>query len=190
MKPHRKATDEAIIDKIINEGKTELFGLLYDRYSDKVFRKCISFVQDRDLAQDMVQEILLKVFTQLSKFKGNSRFSTWLYAITYNYCVEYYRRSTRFVKVDIDAGPDIAEADDQLERDLLALRADKLRRAMEKVGPDDRMILLLKYQDDASIKELMEQLDISESAVKMRLARARQRVKTIIEEAEHRAHRT
>ncbi len=189
MDTYRKESDEAIIEQILEEGKSELFGLLYDRYSDKVFRKCISFVKDPAMAQDMVQDILLKVFTQLSKFKGNSRFSTWLYAITYNYCVEYYRRNSRFTQVDIDEGPDLAEDDNQIERDLLALRANKLRQAMEQVPPEDRAILLLKYQDDATIQDLTEQLDISDSAVKMRLARARKRIKSIIQDAEHRAHR-
>jgi len=181
---YTKASDETIIEAIINEGKTELFGLLYDRYADKVFRKCISFVQDRDVAQDMVQDVLLKVFTQLSKFKGHSRFSTWLYAITYNYCVEYYRRSQRYPTADIDDGPDIAEPDDQAEKDLLSLRAEKLRKAMDLISPEDKAILLMKYQDDTSIKDLTEQLDASESAVKMRLARARERVRSIIQEAE------
>jgi RNA polymerase sigma-70 factor (ECF subfamily) len=184
VKGYSKASDEDIIQAIIHEGKTELFGLLYDRYADKVFRKCISFVQDRDIAQDMVQDVLLKVFTQLSKFKGNSRFSTWLYAITYNYCVEYYRRSNRYPSADIDEGPDIAEPDDQAEKDLLGLRAEKLHKAMSLIAPEDKAILLMKYQDDTSIKDLTEHLDASESAVKMRLARARERVRALIQEAE------
>ncbi|RMG68368.1 MAG: sigma-70 family RNA polymerase sigma factor [Bacteroidetes bacterium] len=181
---YHKATDEAIISAITEEGKAELFGILYDRYADKVFRKCISFVKDPDPARDLAQDILLKVFTQLSRFKGNSRFSTWLYAVTYNHCVEHYRRHSRFKKVDIDQGPDLAEENNELEQDLLALRADKLQKALDRIPPEDKMLLLLKYQDDTPIKELMEQLDISESAVKMRLARARQRVRQLIQEAE------
>lgn len=179
-----KATDEAIISAITEEGKSELFGILYDRYADKVFRKCISFVKDPDPARDLAQDILLKVFTQLSRFRGNSRFSTWLYAVTYNHCVEHYRRQTRIKQVDIDQGPDLPEDNDQLEQDLLGLRADKLRKALERIPPEDKMLLLLKYQDDTPIKELMDQLDITESAVKMRLSRARQRVKQLIQEAE------
>lgn len=184
MSSYSKTPDEAIIEAIIHEGKVELFDLLYDRYSDKVFRKCMSFAHDRDIASDMVQDILLKVFTQLPKFKGNSRFSTWLYAITYNYCVEYYRRSSRFTTVDIDERPDYTEDDDQEEKDLLALRSEKLKYALDQINPEDKVILLLKYQDDASIKDLIEQLNITESAVKMRLSRARQRVRQIIEEVE------
>lgn len=184
----RKQSDEEIIRAILEEGRTELFGILYDRYSDKVFRKCISFVRDKDMAQDMAQDVLLKVFTQLNKFKGKSRFSTWLYAITYNFCVEYYRRNSRYGTVDIDEGPELSE-DSEDDKDLLDLRVEKLKGALEKVSAEDKMILLMKYQDDASIRELMEQLEISESAVKMRLARARSRVKQIVVDAEKKSAR-
>ncbi len=132
----------------------------------------------------MAQDILLKVFTQLAKFKGNSRFSTWLYSITYNYCVEQYRRSNRITQVDIDDGPELAEKDETTETDLLEARADKLRKALEKIPVEDKMILLMKYQDDVSIKDLTTHLDISDSAVKMRLARARAKVRDLIQDAE------
>jgi len=183
-KDYRKLSDEELISLIMDEGKTELFNHLYDRYADKVYRKCISFVKDKDIAKDMVQDVLLKVFTQLNKFKGKSRFSTWLYAITYNYCVEYYRKNNRYTNVDIDEGPDFPDQNDDNESELLSERVDRLKRAMDRIAPEDKVILLMKYQDEGSIKELMEHLDISESAVKMRLARARKRVRQIIVDGE------
>lgn len=179
----QQLSDEALIELITQDGKTDFFGVLYDRYSNKVYRKCLSFVKDEDVAQDMVQDILLKVFTQLSKFKGKSRFSTWLYSITYNFCVEFYRKNNKYGTVDIDQGPEIPEDTDN-ESEILSLRVDQLKRALEKVAPEDKMILLMKYQDDISIKELMDVFDISESAVKMRLARARQRVQIVVNEME------
>ncbi|MEM7371848.1 MAG: sigma-70 family RNA polymerase sigma factor [Bacteroidota bacterium] len=181
-----KLSDEEIVSAITQKGETDLFGILYNRYSDKVYRKCLTFVRDKDVAQDMVQDVLLKVFTQLSKFKGNSRFSTWLYAVTYNFCVEYYRKNNRYTTVDIQEGPDYSESDDSDEKELLAARAHQLNQALDQIPPEEKMILLSKYQDGASIKELMVQLDISESAVKMRLSRARKRIKHLIDEAEKR----
>jgi len=131
----------------------------------------------------MVQDIFLKVFFQLSKFKGNSRFSTWLYAITYNFCVEHYRKNSKYARVEISDQHD-QPSDDKEEQELLSLQIDQLKKALEQVDPSDKMILLMKYQDDISIKEIMNQLDISESAVKMRLSRARQRVKKVVQEME------
>lgn len=176
-------SDEAIIEAIVNDGQSDLYGHLYDRYSDKVFRKCIGFAKDKDIAQDMVQDIFLKVFFQLPKFKFKSKFSTWLYAITYNFCVEYYRKTSRYVHTDIDNQPEAAD-DSQDEQELLQTQAALLKRALEIISPDDKAILLMKYQDDASIKEIEENLGISESAVKMRLSRARLRAREAIDSLE------
>ena len=178
-KPHT-LSDEELVQLIAKQGKTELFGLLYDRYADKVYRKCISFAKDEDIAKDMVQDVLLKVFSKLNKFQGKSRFSTWLYAITYNYCVEYYRKDSRFRTQDIDEGPEIAANEAKEEQELLSWRVDQLKYALEQIAPEDKVLLLLKYQDETPIKEIMETLEISESAVKMRLSRARQRVRQVI----------
>lgn len=175
-RPKIPLSDEEIIEEIIEKGRSDLYEVIFDRYSDKVYRKCLSFVGDKMTAQDMVQDIFLKVFFQLIKFKRNSRFSTWLYAITYNFCIEHYRKNSRWTPVEIDEKFDLK--DDSLEeQELFAIRVDLLKKAMDKVDPNDKMILLMKYQDNISIKEIMEQLQITESAVKMRLSRARERVK-------------
>lgn len=171
-------SDEDLV-RAITGGDTDLFGIIYDRYADKVFRKCLSFVKDRIIAEDNVQDVFLKVFYQLPKFKYKSKFSTWLYAITYNYCVEFYRKHNRIKEVEIDDRLEVAE-DDNAEAELLKVKSQVLKIALEKVSPEDKMILLLKYQDGAPIKEIMDLLHISESAVKMRLARARQRVRAEI----------
>ena len=182
-KKNHKPSDEELIKAILQEGKTEFFGILYDRYSNKVYRKCLSFFKDEMIAQDMVQDIFLKVFFQLAKFKGRSRFSTWLYAITYNYCVEYYRRNSKYSTVEVE-DHHVGASDDTEEDEILEYRVGHLKRALEMVAIEDKMILLMKYQDDTSIKEIMEHLKISESAVKMRLARARTRVRNLIQEME------
>ena len=181
--PHT-LSDEELVQLIVGQSKTELFGILYDRYADKVYRKCISFSKDEEVAKDMVQDVLLKVFSKLNRFKGNSRFSTWLYAITYNFCVEYYRKDSRFRTQDIDQGPEIAADEETEERELLSWRVDQLKFALDQVAPEDKVLLLLKYQDETPIKEIMDTLEVSESAVKMRLSRARQRVRQVILERE------
>ena len=183
MSKKNNTPDEALIKAILQEGKTECFGILYDRYSNKVYRKCLSFFKDEAIAQDMVQDIFLKVFFQLSKFKGRSRFSTWLYAITYNYCVEYYRRNSKYSMVEVE-DRHVGAEDDNQEDEILEYRVAHLKRAMEQIAVEDKMILLMKYQDDTSIKDIMGHLKISESAVKMRLARARSRVRDLIKEME------
>ena len=176
-----KLSDEQLIHEITMNGRSDLFGQLYNRYSNKVYRKCMGFAKDHDIAQDMVQDVFMKVFDQLPKFKGKSRFSTWLYTITYNFCVEYYRRNAKHTFTDIDNQPDEIDETEE-ERALLQTRSDKLKKALNAISKDDRTILLMKYRDQAPIKEIMDSLNISESAVKMRLARARQRAKEVIDQ--------
>ncbi|MFN0201653.1 MAG: RNA polymerase sigma factor [Bacteroidia bacterium] len=179
---YRTVSDEDLVEMIVKQGKTDVFSVLYERYSDKVYRKCLSFEKDRDSAHDLVHDVFLKVFLQLSKFEARARFSTWLYSITYNYCVEQHRKRAKMPSQDIDDNPELAVFDDDDDLEIFEVRATALKKAMEKVSPEDKAILLLKYQEDASIKELMELLNVSKSAVKMRLSRARQRAKEIIDE--------
>ncbi|MCI4668320.1 MAG: sigma-70 family RNA polymerase sigma factor [Bacteroidia bacterium] len=187
LKPNKNTlSDEQLIELIKNEAQSELFGIIYKRYSDKVYRKCMSFVKDADIANDMVQDVLIKAYSQLGKFKGNSRFSTWLYAITYNYCVEHYRKNSRYVKVDITEGAELPEFDNADEDARFETRKDCLNHSLNQISHEDKEILKMKYQQNSSIKELMDYLSISESAVKMRLARARKRLKAIMQETEKR----
>ena len=72
--------------RILETGDTELFGIIYDRYANKVYRKCLSVIKESDTAQDLVHDILVKVFVSLPTFKGQSKLGSWIYAITYNPC--------------------------------------------------------------------------------------------------------
>ncbi|MGV6845738.1 MAG: RNA polymerase sigma factor [Lutibacter sp.] len=168
--------DNELIEKIVKTNDTHLFAVLYDKYAGMVYNRCLSFASSREEAQDLTHDIFIKLFIKLRTFKGNSKFSTWLYSFTYNFCVNYvtrnnYKKNEKNFEYDIKD-----EAEDQSESELLELKAEKLKIALEKIEPHEKMILLLKYQDNLSLKELQALLQIGESAVKMRLKRARERV--------------
>ena len=167
-------SDEGLVKVIVESKSHDDFGVLYDRYSEKVYHKCISFVKDLDLAQDLTHDIFLKVFLNLSMFNHKSKFSTWLYSLTYNFCIDYLRKNNK-VRTESDATlaniPD--NEDDRNEKELLSLRAERLVTVLDLMNPDDKAVLLMKYQDDMSVKDLEDALMISESAVKMRVKRAR-----------------
>ena len=173
-------TDEELVSKIISSNDTKLFGILYDRFSKSIYNKCYSFVNNEDEAKDLTQDIFLKLFVKLSSFKGKSKFSTWVYSFTYNHCVNYVTRNpikkheVRLVDTyKIDNYSEEIEMIDDDDDDYLG---EKLNIALEKISVDDRSILLLKYQDDLTIKNLMQHFGISSSAVKMRIKRARERL--------------
>ncbi|WP_452597998.1 RNA polymerase sigma factor [Pontimicrobium sp. MEBiC01747] len=171
-------TDEELVKLILNSNDSALFGQLYDRYSKKIYSKCYSFAEDSDEAQDLTQDVFLKLYTKLHTFKGKSKFSTWLYSFTYNFLVNYKKRDTakklgeRWELLNKN-DKHLTQVDDIEEDEIFEFKASNLEKALELIEPADKAILLLKYQDEISVKEIQTLLNINESAVKMRLKRAR-----------------
>ncbi len=179
----KKLSDEDLVEAIVSTNNTLLFETLYDRYASLVYNKCYGFARDGDEAKDLTQDIFLKLFVKLGSFKGNSKFSTWLYAFTYNHCVNYVTRSTakKFEKQSVDYKDieNLSNDDDDEDESFLSMKVDKLKVALELISPEEKMILLLKYQDNLSIKEIESALGIGESAVKMRIKRAKDKLITV-----------
>ncbi|MBL0036513.1 MAG: RNA polymerase sigma factor [Flavobacteriales bacterium] len=168
--------DEELVSALQKHMDTERFGVLYDRYTTKVYQKCLGMTRDKDLAKDLTHDIFLKAFMNLSKFDHRSKFGTWLYSITYNYCLDTLRKGQRTRSEEIDERIEDGVIDDQAyEAKLLGLRADRLDLVIAQLDPSDRALLLMKYQEDLSVKEIMEVMALQESAVKMRILRARER---------------
>ena len=79
-------SDEQLIRDYIG-GDNNAVGILYNRYYKKVYHKCLSFTKDQEDAFDFTQDVLLKAFGKINTFKGDAKFSTWLFSITHNHCV-------------------------------------------------------------------------------------------------------
>ncbi|MBE0392746.1 RNA polymerase sigma factor [Flavobacterium sp. PL002] len=178
MEKYKDVTDEELASKIGETNDTVMFGVLYDRYEHLVYNKCYSFVRSIDEAKDLTQDVFLHVFVKVSGFKGKSKFSTWLYSVTYNFCVNYLNRDKER-KMSSHSNQVEEQYDLAIEVNdfsLYQMQVDKLEKALTLIPPEDRMILQMKYQDDVPIKELQEVLELSESAVKMRLSRAKVKI--------------
>ena len=187
---YKDLSDEDLVKAIVLKNDTLLFEILYDRYDKLVYNKCRGFSRHDDEAEDLTQDIFLKLFVKLKTFKGKSKFSTWLYSFTYNHCVNYVNRNTakKIEKQSVDTDNLKDEhygSQEQDDADIQNLRVEKLKEALEKISPEEKMILLLKYQDSLSIKELCGVLDIGESAVKMRLKRAKDKLVNVYNEECH-----
>lgn len=168
--------DEEIVHKILNENQPELFGILYRRYYQKVVDKVFSFLKNRKSAQEFSNDILTKVYEKLPGFKGNASFSSWVYSITYNYCIDYMRLQKKLHYPDWNRSNAIPEIPDESEEDLSGATFENVMTIMDMIHPEEKVLLLMKYQDELSLKEIGASLRISEDAVKMRLKRARTRV--------------
>lgn len=176
-----KLSDEELVEAIVKTKDTLLFEILYDRFSSMVYNKCYGFANGVDEAKDLTQDVFLRVFVKLASFKGNSKFSTWLYAFTYNHCVNYVTRNTakKIEKKAISSESiDIQNIGEDIDstQEFQNMKIEQLKKVMELISPEEKMILLLKYQDNLTIKELSEALNIGESAVKMRLKRAKDKL--------------
>ncbi|WP_437399462.1 RNA polymerase sigma factor [Flagellimonas lutimaris] len=172
-------SDEELVKQIVANNDPLLFGKLYDRYAKMVYNKCYGFAKSADEAEDLTQDVFLQLFIKLRTFKGKSKFSTWLYSFTYNFCVNYVNRDKQLKIRDQSVQVETSEhklTEEVPDESLFEMKADKLKKCLEIISAEDKSILLLKYQDGASIKELVSLMDIGESAVKMRLKRAKERL--------------
>lgn len=174
---HTSYSDLEVIQAYLLSKDTTFFRILYKRYASKVYDKCLSLLKDEHLASDATQEIFLKIFLNLGKFQAQSKFSTWIYSITYNYCIDLIRRQKKvkdYFEDNMDKLPHVQE-DGVPDKILLEMEVNKLRVVLDNIPIDDKAILLMKYQDDLMIREIALILGKSESAVKMKILRAKQK---------------
>ena len=173
---YKQKSDEEIVLIIINSGNQELFEILYLRYFKKVRDKCYSFLKDTKLSEEFANDILTKAYEKIPGFKGNSTFSSWLYSITYNYCIDYLRAKKKLHYPDWNSNNEIPEIIDESETEFEEASYENLLTIFELIHPEEKVLLIMKYQDNLPIKQIAKTLRISEDAVKMRLKRARSRV--------------
>lgn len=173
-------SDADLIVEIIRTNSSELFAIIYDRYSEVVYHKCLSFVKNKEEAQDITHDIFVKLFLKIRTFKNQSKFSTWLYSFTYNHCVnhvqrDYNKRKDRFI--DADDENQLNQVYEEIDdKDIFELNHEKFLNSLELLDPNDKSILFMKYQDDMTIEDIQMALDLGKSAVKMRLSRAKSKL--------------
>jgi RNA polymerase sigma-70 factor (ECF subfamily) len=171
---HVKEDDLKVIRLYLETKDSKQFGILYRRYIGKVYGKCLSLLKEEHLARDATQDIFLKIFLNLSQFSEQAKFSTWVYSITYNYCIDLLRKKKKMQNLfsdDMERLPDMQE--EVHDEELLTMQANRLRVVLENIPIDDKAILLMKYQDELQIKEIASMLNKTESAIKMKIKRAK-----------------
>jgi RNA polymerase sigma factor (sigma-70 family) len=169
--------DEELIRLFLSTRQNEYFETIYHRYMNKVYRRCYSLTKCTAKAEDYTQDIFLRVHANLNGFKERSSFSTWLYSISYNYCMDQIRLNHRLntVTIDEDMAHNIA---DEGDADHHEEQLQTLQLAIQTISTDEITLLRLKYEDDLDIKEIAKQYNLKDSAVKMRLKRTRDKLRT------------
>jgi RNA polymerase sigma factor (sigma-70 family) len=173
-------TDEEVIRLYLATNPDDCFNTLYSRYMNKVYRRCLSLTHHVETAEDFTHDIFIRAFSKLSAFQGRSSFSTWLYAISYNYCISQLERLQRLNAVSLEEqGAGVADTNSD---DMIEVMYQQLNRAMATLSADEVMLLKLKYEDDLGVDELARKYSVGSGAIKMRLKRSRDKVRRIYEQ--------
>lgn len=172
-------TDEELVSHYLETRSNDYFEQLYERYCNKVHRKCLSFTKDTMQAEDLTQDIFIRLIVKLDGYKKQAKFSTWLYSVTHNYCADQIKLPRQRQEIATNGNWDgiVVTTDDSAEQEEAQGRLVQL--AMSKLSSDEQGLLRQKYQEEVSIKELAQYYSLSESAVKMRLKRSRDRLREL-----------
>ena len=171
--------DEKYYIKRVLEGEAELFSVFLDRYGRPLYSLIVQIVGCPEDAEELVQDAFLNAFRHLNNYKGDCKFSTWLYRIAYNVAVSATRKKKQEVfyieESTINNVPD-EKVDDALFGEESEERIVRLSAAMNQLNAEEIALITLFYYEDKSLEEIGEILKISVSNAKVRLHRTRKKL--------------
>jgi RNA polymerase sigma-70 factor (ECF subfamily) len=182
--------DEELVSFII-KGKTELFSVIIDRYQSKVFSTVFHYTRDQEEARDLTQEIFIKLYNNLHSYKSKASFSTWLYRIAVNRCIDWTRKkrlqtvSTIYDNSDdeIDIYDTIADRVGGPEEDFIKQENSAyIRKVVEELPEIYKTVIILYYFEDFSPQEISDMIDIPKRTIETRLYRGKNLLKLRLEE--------
>ena len=168
-------------------GDKAAFEQLVIRHQDLVFSLAYKLTGNREMANDVAQEAFIRAWKAIEKFRGDSTFSTWIYRITVNTAWTLRKKAKKHNTLNIDDTYEPIVIDEKKDPELVAINSDLssvLINALDKIPIEQRIIVELKNIEGRSHKEIADYLDISVTAAKVRLHRAHQKLRQILEEVE------
>jgi RNA polymerase sigma-70 factor (ECF subfamily) len=155
-------------------GEAEAWNMLINSYSKAVYNIALNFFADKDIAADVTQDIFLKIYNNLEKFKEEKNFTAWLFTISRNYCIDYWRKNKKYFlsnqELDEKTSAHDPSPEDHSIRDSEIV---ELRRKIARLDPELRVVLILRDIQDLSYQEIAAKFSIPEGTVKSRINRAR-----------------
>ena len=163
-------TDMEIVRRV-QAGDAEAFGELVNRYSGRIYALALAMVRDAQRAEDVTQEAFIRAYEHLDGFRGASAFGTWLYRIAYNRAAGECRRRA-YDRIDAES---CAVAEESSAGRFDEETVVRMRRALERLRPDERVLVALFYEEERSLAEIAQIMNLTLSNVKVRLHRLRGR---------------
>ena len=168
-------------------GDKSAFEELVKRHQDLVFSLSFKLTGNRELANDVAQEAFIRAWKAIDKFRGDSTFGTWIYRITVNTAWTLRKKAKKHYSLNIEDTQEPVVIDEKKDPELVAINSDLsvvLRKALNQIPLEQRIIVELKNIEGRSHKEIADYLDISVTAAKVRLHRAHQKLRIILEEVD------
>ena len=176
-----KKEEAHIIKKILN-GKTEQYEYFLDRYGQQVFVLVDRIVSCQEDAEELTQDVFLKAFQQLSSFKAESTFSTWIYRIATNIAISAVRKKRNDVlRLDDSVFANLSDTQvDAALEDESEEQMERLQQAMNQLEADERALITLYYLEERPLAEVAFILGMTEGNAKVKLHRIRKKLYVLI----------
>jgi len=180
--------DNALIERVLS-GDDSAFEEIVSRYQKRIFSLCFRMCNNEQDTLDLSQEVFLRVYHNLRNFKGTSSFSTWIYRIASNICIDHLRKAKKVKIVSLtpasedDDTPSFDLPDDTYspeERYGKKEVAEAIERALTYLSPDHRRIIVLRDINQLSYEEIGDILELEPGTVKSRISRARNQLRKIL----------
>ena len=176
--------DSDIINLVV-KGDQNAYATLVERYQNYVFTIVLRYVKSREDAEEVAQDVFIKAYRSLADFKGNSKFSTWLYTVTTTTCITFLRKK----KLDIQSldNEHVFERAETIDSGMSANQIEQkskvnmVNEAIKLLNPDDAQIITLFYKGEQTLEEIAQIMRKETNAVKVQLHRARARLKEKME---------
>jgi RNA polymerase sigma-70 factor (ECF subfamily) len=160
----------------VKAGDIQAFAMIVSKYGEMVFTVVRKIVENREDAEDITQEVFIKVFKSLEQFRGESNFSTWLYRIAYNTAIsELRKRKLFYVHVEEHLLSDNSYADENGAEET-EIKLQYMEKALKKLPPDESFLITLHYMDEQSIENMSIISNLSVSGIKVKLHRIRRKL--------------
>ncbi len=176
--------DQFYIDKTVT-GDNAAFAVLVDRYKNMVFTLALQMLKNREEAEEVAQDVFLKVHKHIKGFKGDSKFSTWMYRIAYNSCldrIKTYKRKYHTVGIDDFNINQIKSLETAFDLMDMADRENAVKECLDRLPEEDAVLITLFYYKDLKLEEIAKVVGIEPNNAKVKLFRARKRLAVILKE--------
>ncbi|WP_435579644.1 RNA polymerase sigma factor [Gilvibacter sp.] len=180
-----KTTDQHHIEQTL-AGDPQAFGELVRRYQDYVFTVVNRMVQHREEAQEITQDTFVKAYSSLKSFRGESKFSSWLYTIAYRKTLDRLKKNKRYVAYE--GLEQISDADQDVEthglkRMMAQERSEAIKQAIAALDPVSSALITFYYYEEMSVKEIEAITDLTADNIKVKLHRGRKRLLSLLQQS-------